>query len=78
MVQTCKCNLHCVNMKLFIAKDVLEPAYYERKDFWYISRNGRETLYNDNNEWITFETKELAEEYLEKLANHYHYSTLTP
>ena len=58
-------------MKLFIAKDVLEPVYYERKKIWYISRNGRETLYNDKNEWLTFETEEDAEECLQKLFGQY-------
>ena len=59
-------------MKLFISKDVLEPVYYERKNIWYISRNGRETLYNEKNEWITFETEEKAEEYLQKILKYYY------
>ena len=51
-------------MKSQIGKDVLEPVYYERKGFWYISRNGRETIYNEDREWVTFETEKEAEEYL--------------
>lgn len=66
-------------MKLFIARDILEPVYYERKNIWYISRNGRETLYNEKNEWITFETEEKAEECLQKLAIQYEpHSMLLP
>ena len=66
-------------MKLLIARDVLEPVYYERKNIWYISRNSRETLYNTKNEWITFETEEDAEEHLKKLFIHYEpHATLLP
>ena len=66
-------------MKLFIAQDVLEPVYYERKKIWFISRNGRETLYNEKNERITLETKEDAEECLQNLAIQYEpYSMLLP
>ena len=42
-------------MKMYVGKDVLEPVYYERKGFWYISRNGRETIYNEDREWVTFD-----------------------
>ena len=57
-------------MKLYIGKDVLEPVYYERKGFWCISRNGRETIYNKDREWVTFETEREAEEYLiDKISN---------
>jgi hypothetical protein len=51
-------------MTLQIGNDILEPVYYERKGFWYISRNGRETIYSEDREWVTFETEKEAEEYL--------------
>ena len=51
-------------MEFHIGKDILKPVYYERRKSWYISRNDRETLYDENNVWIEFETKEEAEMYL--------------
>ena len=54
-------------MKLYIGKDVLEPKHYTTKsgkDHWYISINGRETLYDAKNRWLTFETEQGAEMYL--------------
>jgi hypothetical protein len=39
-------------------------VYYKRQDFWYISINGRETIYNENREWVTFDTEDAAERYL--------------
>ena len=63
-------------MELHLGKDILKPEYYERKKFWYIARNARETLYDENNVWITFETEKEAESYLEQLAGHYDYAEI--
>ena len=63
-------------MELHIGRDILKPVYYERRKSWYISRNDREALYNKDNVWIEFETEKEAEDYLEKLANYYHYAEL--
>ncbi len=63
-------------MELHLGKDVLKPKYYERRKSWYISRNDRETLYDENNVWIEFETKEKAESYLEQLASQYNYAEI--
>ena len=65
-------------MKLYIGKDTLIPVYYERRKSWYISKNGREVLYDEHNVWMEFDTEKEAEECLEKLANHYDYAWLLP
>lgn len=58
-------------VKLYIGKDILEPKHYTRKDHWYISINGRETLYDAKNRWLTFETEQDAEMYLAGIANYW-------
>jgi len=39
-------------------------VYYKTQDVWHISINGRETIYNENREWVTFDTEDAAEKYL--------------
>ena len=63
-------------MELHIGKDILKPVYYERRKIWYISRNGRESLYDKDNVWIEFETEKEAEECLEEMADYYHYAEI--
>lgn len=63
-------------MKLLLGNDVLEPVYYKRKDFWYISRNGKETLYDENNVWITFKTEKLAQDHLKMVSKQYNYAEI--
>ena len=53
-------------MELHVGKDIYKSEYYERRRTWFIRKNKRETLYDENNVWIEFETKEDAEEYLKK------------
>ena len=56
-------------MKIKIWHNEYETKHYTTKsgkDHWYISINGRETLYDEENRWITFKTKSEAEEYLEQ------------
>jgi len=51
-------------MEIRVGHRTYKTKYYERKGFWYISINDRETIYDEDNAWVTFETEEKAEEYL--------------
>ena len=54
-------------MKIKIGHNEYETKHYTTKsgkDHWYISINGRETLYDEERAWITFKTESEADEYL--------------
>lgn len=65
-------------MELHIGRDVLKPMYREKHDTWYISRNGREAIYNNKNELVEFATEVEAHEFLAELHLQYTESTLIP
>jgi hypothetical protein len=47
---------------------LLDPITVEYSEKWgYFCQRGRETFYNDQNEWITFETEAEAIKFREKL-----------
>lgn len=56
-------------MKVKVGHREYSTIYNERRQSWYISINGRETIYDQDNVWVEFSTEEAAEEYLKDLLN---------
>jgi hypothetical protein len=61
----------CGIMELRVGQDVYKAEYYKRRDRWFIRKNKREAVYDENNVWVEFTTQGDAEEYLRKLADNY-------